>query len=236
MVAEKGARLRLAILSDIHGNLPALEAVMADVKGQSPDQIWCGGDIAWGGPWASECIAQVRDSGWTTVKGNTDVWITGDPQTIQDKKQRTEAEELAAAHEISDEDGQWLLNLPLGHNGPGSVLLVHGTPQSPFEGPEPDAPSGEFEIYEGKASLVVYGHVHIAFARRLSEGTLVANTGAVGLPKDGPKASYLLVDQKGPDLLLRHRRVSFDIDGAISEAKNKGGLVAESFIDGMKYL
>ncbi|MDQ3985734.1 MAG: metallophosphatase family protein [Actinomycetota bacterium] len=228
--------MRVAILSDIHGNLPALEAVVADVKHQSPDQIWCGGDLAWGGPWPSECIARVRDSGWTTVRGNTDVWITGDPQTIQDNKKRKEVADLAAAHEISDLDAQWLLNLPIGHNGPGSVLLVHGTPHSPFEAPEPDAPVGEFGIYEGKASLVVYGHVHIAFSRRLSEGTLVSNPGAVGLPKDGPTASYLLVDQKGPDLLLSHRRVGFDIDAAISEAKNKGGLVAESFIEGMRDL
>ena len=55
--------MRIAILSDIHGNLPALEAVFGDVKTQSPDEVWVGGDLGWAGPWARECIAQVRATG-----------------------------------------------------------------------------------------------------------------------------------------------------------------------------
>jgi putative phosphoesterase len=226
--------MRVAVLSDIHGNLPALEAVVSDLKDQSPDDIWCGGDIGWGAPWASECIARVRDAGWKTVKGNTDVWISGDPQTVGTEEDRRDLMELAEVHAISEDDAQWLLNLPIGHTGPGSILLVHGTPDSPFTAPMPDDPGSKFRVYEEKAALVVYGHVHRAFVRRLPEGTLVCNTGSVGLPMDGETASYLLIDQSGPDLLLRHRRVAYDRDKAVEEARRLENPVATRFIESVQ--
>ena len=221
------------MLSDIHGNLQALEAVIEDLEKQSPDEVWCGGDIAWGAPWGSECIQETRRRGWRTVRGNTDVWITGDPQTVESEEDRKKLIALAQAHDISNEDSQWLLNLPIGHSGPGSILLVHGTPKSPFVAPLPTAATSEFDVFQGKATLVVYGHVHHAFVRRLAAGTLVCNTGSVGLPMDGEAASYLLIDQKGPELMLRHRRVPFDRSSAIDEAKKIGGLVAEHFVESM---
>jgi predicted phosphodiesterase len=221
--------VRIAIVSDIHGNLLALDAVMADLEQKSPDEIWCGGDLGWAGPWASECIERVRRAGWLTIKGNTDVWITGDPQTIDDREARNEAKRLADQHSISDDDAQWLLNLPLGHNAPGSILLVHGTPNSPFDAPMPDADATEFVPYEGRAQIVVYAHVHRAFTRRLADGTLVTNTGSVGLPMDGDEACYLLIDRKGPDFVLSHRRVAFDRRGCLARAKSVAGLIDQKF-------
>ncbi|MGH2754589.1 MAG: metallophosphoesterase family protein [Actinomycetota bacterium] len=211
--------MRIAVVSDIHGNLLALDAVMTDLESQNPDQIWCGGDIGWGGSWASECIKRVRDAGWTTVKGNTDVWITGDPQTVDTEEERDLLNKLAAIHDISKEDAYWLANLPLGFTPAGSILLVHGTPQSPFSAPMPDAPASEFSVYEDRAKVVVYGHVHHAFVRRLAGGTIVANTGSVGFPQDGDTASYLIIDRHGPEISLRHRRVPFDRRAVIAEAR-----------------
>ena len=223
--------MRIAILSDIHGNLLALEAVMADLEVQSPDEVWCGGDLGWLGPWASECIQRVREAGWPTVKGNTDVWITGDPQTVESKVDRDSFMAIAEQHAVSQDDADWLLNLPMGHSGIGSVLLIHGTPDSPFRAPMPDDPAPDFAPYEDRAAVVVYAHVHRAFVRRLSGGTLVANTGAVGLPMDGETASYLLIDRVGTDITLRHRRVSFDRRGGLAEAKRLGGLIGERFTE-----
>ncbi len=221
--------MRIAIISDIHGNLIALDAVLADVAAHAPDEVWCGGDVAWSGPWASECIARVRSEGWPTVRGNTDVWITGDPQTVTDENERRDVREFAAGHGISEDDAQWLVNLPLGHSGPGSVLLVHGTPESPFTAPLPDSPTRDFDPYLGRAAIVVYGHVHMTFMRRLRDGTIVCNTGSVGLPMDSPFASYLLIDLNGTDWTLRHRRVAFDRDRALREARAIGGAVAQRF-------
>lgn len=222
--------MRIAVIADIHGNLMALDAVMTDIESLSPDEVWCGGDIAWAGPWPSECIARVREAGWVTVKGNTDVWVSGDPQTLESEEERSELVAAARAHEVSDDDAQWLLNLPLGHRGAGSILLVHGTPDSPFVAPLPDAPAGEFSPYEGQAALVVYGHVHHAFVRKLADGTIVANPGSVGLPQDGDTASYLVVDQDGPSSVLRHRRVAYDRRAAIAQARRMGGPVGERFL------
>ena len=228
--------MRIAVVSDIHGNLPALEAVLADLDSQAPDEVWCAGDIGWGAPWPSECIAIVRERNWTTVKGNTDVWITGDPQTVTSEEDRGLLMDLARAHNISKDDAQWLVNLPIGHTGKGSILMVHASPDTPFSAPDPYAAAAEFCTYEGRASVVVYGHVHEAFTRRLTEGTLLVNTGSVGLPKDGPMSSYLLIDRKGTDLMLRHRRVAFDAAEAAGEAEKIGGTLAEMFIGSMRDL
>ncbi|HEX3328181.1 MAG TPA: metallophosphoesterase family protein [Actinomycetota bacterium] len=225
--------MRIAVLSDIHGNLLALDAVMTDIEAQSPDQIWCGGDLAWGGPWASDCIARVRAAGWPTVRGNTDVWVTGDPQTIEGDADRKEMQAVAAAHDISDDDAAWLVSLPVGHTGEGSILLVHGTPESPFEAPMPDASAADFSPYQGEAAIVVYGHVHRAFVRRLSDGTIVCNPGSVGFPEDAETASYMLIDLEGPEWVLRIRRVAFDRRGSIAQARALGGPVERVFLSHM---
>lgn len=211
--------MRIAVIADIHGNLMALDAVMSDIETQEVDEVWCGGDIAFGGPWATECIARVRDAGWTTVKGNTDIWVTGDPQPHTDPEARTFIEEMASAHAVSDDDARWLVNLPLGHSAPGSMLLVHGTPDSPFEGPMPDSPVADFAPYEGRAGLVIYGHVHRAFVRKLSDGTIVCNTGSVGMPSDSADACYLLLDANGPSWMVRYRRVQFDRRAVVAQLK-----------------
>lgn len=223
--------MRIAVLSDIHGNLPALEAVHDDIKKRSVDQIWCGGDIAWGGPWAKECIAFVREAGWPSVKGNTDVWITGDPQAVPDPKDQEQLRDIAAAHAISPQDATWLLNQPIGHHGPGGLLLVHASPKSPFDAPGPDSPIAAFEQYQSESSVVVYGHVHHAFLRRLTDGTLVCNSGSVGLPKDGPTAVYLLIDQKGPNLGFEWPRVEFDRDLVVKAAEAADDAAAAWFLE-----
>lgn len=217
--------MRIAVVSDIHGNLVALDAVLADLERHSVDEVWCGGDIAFGGPWGAACVARVRATGWATVRGNTDVWVTGDPQTVESSEGRDEVEAFASEAALPDDDRRWLLGLPLGHSGRGSLLLVHGTPLSPFVAPEPDAPASEFAPYEGRAAIVVYGHVHRAFTRRLADGTIVCNAGSVGAPRDGHDACYLLVDQRGSDWTLRHRRVPYDRAAVVARAREAGGVI-----------
>ena len=207
---------------------------MKDVDQQAVDQIWCAGDLGWLGPRARECISYVKDAGWPTVLGNSDVWIAGDPQTVEGDEARETHKEIAAQHAISDEDARWLVSLPIGHSGPGSLLMVHGTPETPFAAPFPEDPPAAFTPYEGKAGLVIFGHVHMSFVRQLSDGTVVANPGSVGLPADGTTASYMLVDQQGPSWTIRYRRVEFDVSSVIEQARAFGGPAGERFIELLK--
>lgn len=204
---------------------------MADLAEQAPDEVWCAGDLAWGGPWPAECIARVREAGWITIRGNADVWVTGDPQAVDDAARRAELAAFAQAHGLSDADRRWLIELPFAHQGPGGLLLVHGTPESAFDAPMPDSAAVDFAPYEGKATLVIYGHVHRAFVRRLADGTLVANPGSVGWPMDDRTASYLIVERDGADLVLRHRRVAFDRRAVLAQARRMGGPIGHRLLE-----
>lgn len=227
--------MRIAVLSDIHGNLPALDAAIEDLEREAPDEIWCAGDLGWAGGWASECIERVRSEGWTTVKGNTDVWISGDPQTVTSDEQRAEFEALAAAHSVSEDDANWLVNLPVGHTGAGSLLMVHGTPEGPFDAPMPGDPPERFAPYEDQATLVIYGHVHRAFVRRLASGNLVCNPGSVGAPKDGPLGSYLLIERDSVHLTLRHKRFEFDREACLKRAEELTDPLREYFLKNLDF-
>lgn len=222
--------MRIAIVSDIHGNLMALDAVMTDLERQDVDEVWCGGDIAFGGPWASDCVDRVRASGWPTVCGNADFEMGGDVSNVSDPELRLKFAEVIAAHALSDDRVAWLAQLPEEHRVSDSVLLVHASPDSMFTAPQPDAPGDDFRSYEGRASLVVYGHVHKAFVRRLADGTIVCNPGSVGMPRDGETASYLLLDRVDNDWVIRFRRVPYDRRAAIAEARVAGGPIAEFFL------
>ena len=83
----------------------------------------------------------------------------------------------------------------------------------------PEAPAAEFEPYHDQAKTIIFGHVHVAYSRRLADGTLVCNAGSVGLPYDGDTACYLLVDLDGPEISLMHRRVDFDRRAVLAEAR-----------------
>lgn len=222
--------MRIAILSDIHGNLPALEAVLEDIAKQAPDEVWCAGDIGFGGPWASDCIDVARSEGWPCVRGNTDVWITGDPQTVEDEATRAVLQGIAAQHHISEERERWLLSLPVGHSGPGSLLVVHARPDSPFDAPGVAGTPADFEPFMGQAKLLVYGHVHVAFSRLLVDGSVVCNAGSVGLPFDGPHATYLLVHLRGTDWSWTHRRVAFDRAAVEAAAERAGDPIRNDFL------
>jgi diadenosine tetraphosphatase ApaH/serine/threonine PP2A family protein phosphatase len=94
----------------------------------------------------------------------------------------------------------------------------------------PDAPAADFTPYLGEAAIVVYGHVHRSFVRRLSDGTIVCNPGSVGFPEDADTASYLMIDLEGPEWVLRMRRVSFDRRGSLAQARAVGGALEREFV------
>ena len=210
--------MRIAIVSDIHGNLLALDAVMTDLESQAPDEVWCGGDIGWGGPWASECIERCPRCGLDDRERQHRHLDRRRPSDDRGRVERKRFQEVAGQHDIGKEAADWLINLPLGHTGAG-IDRSWSTARRPHPSRLPSPPTPPASSSPTRArELVVYGHVHIAFSRRLADGTLVCNPGSVGMPKDGPTASYLITDLAGAEITLQHRRIDFDRRAGLAQA------------------
>jgi predicted phosphodiesterase len=224
--------MRIAIVSDIHGNRTAFEAVLADMKQTSPDLILHGGDLANSGASPAEIVDHIRDLGWPGVVGNTDELLFR-PASLHEFAQHTPAlqplvaviEEVAAAtREALGEDRlAWLRDLPRTQQhgcGYGSMTLVHASPGDLWRAPAAEASDAELEsMYAplGQAT-VIYAHIHHPYIRSVS-GRIVANTGSVSLSYDGdPRASYLLLDDSIPSI----RRVAYDMDKELEALSNCG--------------
>ncbi len=210
--------MRIAIVSDIHGNLPALEAVLADLRQTSPDLIFHGGDLPHGGASPAGIVDQIRDLGWPGVLGNTDEMLF-EPESLSAFASQsphlqplwTAIQEMAAATCEALGEGRlaWLRTLPRTQlHGP--MALVHASPESTWRAPGPEASDAELEsVYLPLGRpIAVYGHLHRSYIRTLPKIT-VANTGSVSLSYDGDRrASYLLLDGSAPSI----RRVEYDVD------------------------
>ena len=215
--------MRVAIVSDIHGNRRAFQAVLADLRQVAPDLVVHGGDLAAGGTHPAEIIDQVRALGWPGVRGNTDEMLWA-PERVA---------EYAAAHpklapilamvqemipptlaSIGEERLRWLEGLPPLYSHEG-FRLVHASPGDLWRAPMPNASDDELlSTYAALgAPIVVYGHIHCPYVRRLP-GLTVANTGSVSQSYDGDtRASYLVMD--GDSITIR--RVEYDVQ---SEAED----------------
>jgi predicted phosphodiesterase len=210
--------MRSAIVSDIHGNRTAFEAVLADLRETSPDLILHGGDLADGGASPVEIVDRVRDLGWPGVVGNVDEMLFR-PESLEEfannppRMQPLFAviREMAAATRaaLGEERLAWLRGLPLKQIH-GSMALVHASPESCWRAPAPEASDAELEsVYSPLGQPVaVYAHIHRPFIRSVA-GMIVANTGSVSLSYDGDRrAAYLLLDEAKPEI----RRVEYDLD------------------------
>jgi len=210
--------VRIAIVSDIHGNRTAFEAVLADLRQTSPDLILHGGDLADAGSSPVEIVDRIRDLGWQGVVGNTDEMLFA-PETLREFASQSPKlqpmfaaiAEMAAATRaaLGEERLGWLRGLPrVQMHGP--LALVHASPRSCWRAPAPEASDAELEsVYAPLGRPVaVYGHIHRSYIRRVS-GMIVANSGSAGLSYDGDRrAAYLLLDASTPSI----RRVEYDVD------------------------
>ena len=210
--------MRIAIVSDIHGNLTALEAVLADLRQTSPDLILHGGDLPHGGARPVEVVDRIRELGWQGVVGNTDEMLFR-PESLTEFAQQTPqmqpflapTQEMAVAtcEALGEERLAWLLALPSTQiHGP--MALVHASPESCWQGPVPEASDSDLESVYGPLGqpIAVYAHIHRPYIRTVSRMTVV-NTGSVSLSYDGDRrAAYLLLDDSRPTI----RRVEYDLD------------------------
>lgn len=221
--------MRIAIFSDVHGNLTALEAVVADLRRQRPDVVFHGGDLAYGGCGAAEVIDLIAGEGWAGVVGNTDEMLWSDvgraaleasaPKLKPLFRMLFETFAPATRKLIGESRLDWLRRLPaeLRHE---SLAVLHASPGNLWRAPMHTADDVELErTYKDlNAQIVVYCHIHRPFIRRVGEMT-VCNCGSVGSPYDGdPRASYLLIDDGQPAI----RRVEYDVEKEVERLLKSG--------------
>lgn len=215
--------MRLAIVSDIHGNLTALEAVIADIERRGVDRVVHGGDLALVGCRPAEVIDRVRELGWPGIVGNTDELLWRPQEHAVQARNAPKLRKLlralfdeyapATRELLGDERIAWLRRLPSEHRD-GELALVHASPGDLWRAPQADAEDAELAATYGPcdAQVVVYGHIHRPYVRRLGQ-LLVANSGSVGSPFDGdPRASYLLVNSDAAQVV----RVEYDIEREVA--------------------
>jgi len=220
--------MRTAIVSDIHGNLTAFEAVLADLRETAPDLVLHGGDLGDNGSSPCEVLDRIRDLGWQGVVGNTDEMLF-DPDSLsrfasglpQLKSMWDAIEEMAAdvRQRIGEDRLKWLRALPR-EQMREHFALVHARPDTAWRAPMDSAADSDLQSAYGPLGrpVVVYGHIHRPYVRRIS-GVVVANSGSVGLPHDGDRrASYLLLDDGEPSI----RRVEYDVDRELKALRSSG--------------
>ena len=211
--------MRLAVVSDVHGNLAALEAAVADLRAMSPDLVVQAGDLAALGPRPAEVVDRIRELGWPGVVGNTDEMLW---DGSIEAEQRSRAPKLRswldvlfgvlapwASERLGEDRLAWLGSLSRERIRAG-VRVLHASPRDLWRAPMPDAGDRELQdTYRAEGiAVAVYGHIHRPFVRTLERLT-VANSGSVGLPWDGDwRPSYLLLDDGRPTV----RRVAYDLD------------------------
>ncbi len=213
--------MKLAFLSDIHGNVPALEAVLADVARFSVDAVYHLGDLVGYNPFPNQVAAKVRDLGLTGVVGNYDLAVAAevpDPIAVYLNPAISDlAKDIFrwTRSQVTPETRAYLLGLPerltLKCNGL-ELLLTHGSPRHIREYLRPHLTDEELQpvLASIPERVLLTGHTHLPMVRQVA-GKWLINPGSVGFPKDGDyRASWALVTVKG-GLEVELRRVDYDV-------------------------
>jgi diadenosine tetraphosphatase ApaH/serine/threonine PP2A family protein phosphatase len=205
----------LGVLYDIHGNLPALEAVLAEADELGVDRWLLGGDYGTPSPWPLEtldCLKQLEPATW--IRGNGERWLREPPA---DRPEVMQSYELFAGG-LPDDVVDWLYNLPAQAEVEG-VLFVHGSPLSDVESFAPEPEEDEALMLAGVHDrLVVFGHSHQQFRRPGPDGTDLLNPGSVGMPLDGDtRAAWATFDGD-----FTFRRTEYDVQKAADAYRAMG--------------
>ena len=215
---------RVTIFGDIHGNLPALEAVLGDIEAHDTCPLYCLGDLVGYGTFPNEVIATIRERNIPTLMGNYDhgVGNSSDDCGCAYTSKAAEAlgkRSIAWTNENSTAENKLFLKqlpaqIPLQLDGL-RILLVHGSPRKINEYLYEDRPDATMErlLDMAQADVLVCGHTHIPYHRILPSGRHVVNAGSVGKPKDGnPQACYVILEANNSDLAVTFNRVPYDVE------------------------
>lgn len=217
--------MRIALLADVHANLPALRAVTEDIRASGARTCVCAGDVVGFGPHPKACVDAVRSMCQVVVAGNHDraVGAGEDPRCAPELAAAVAASMDLARRQLETADLAWLRGL--GHEQSlylhGQVLFaVHGSPTDPLHrgitaDVDPQRLAMEFMTVD--ADFIVLGHTHRPMVLRdVVESAVLINPGSVGMPLDGdPRASYALLDTE--DGTVHLRRLPYDVSSVIED-------------------
>lgn len=227
------------IFGDIHGNLPALEAVFQDIEARGLTNLYCLGDLVGYGTFPNEVVNLIRQRGIPTLMGNYDQGVGNNSddcgcayKTDVDRRRGELSIAWSNAH-TSDDNKAFLRDLPAHipvQMGDLQVLLVHGSPRKVNEYLFEDRPDDYFEriMDAAQADVIVCGHTHLPYHKVLPSGRHVINAGSVGKPKDhDPRAGYITLSIIGRDVQVEFIRVAYDVERiaqAIEVTPEEGGM------------
>jgi putative phosphoesterase len=214
---------RVAVITDIHANLPALEAVLDAIERTGADAVYCGGDLVGYGPHPNEVCALIEERGIPTIYGNYDHAIGRDLEdcgcAYRDQHDR-ELGQLSIAWTLAHTNRrskEFMRRLPFDRRfelGRNRVRLVHGSPRKVNEYLFADKPARTFERIAAGADcdVLVFGHTHQPWIREYG-GVLFVNCGSVGKPKDGdPRAAFALLQLDGDRVAADIERIDYDAE------------------------
>jgi putative phosphoesterase len=234
---------RVAVITDIHANLPALQAALARIDELGVDATYCGGDLVGYGPHPNEVCALIAERGIPTIYGNYDYAIGRDLTdcgcayvTAHDREVGQRSVDWTLAHtDQASKDFMRALPFDLRFEvGATSVRLVHGSPRKVNEYLFEDKPDRLYERLAAaeEADALVFGHTHRPWVREHG-GVLFVNCGSVGKPKDGdPRGAFALLEADGARLRITIERVGYDADAVAREVQAAGlpGELAEKLV------
>ncbi len=216
--------MKLAVFSDIHANLHALQAAWADIQTQGADAVYCLGDLVGYGAFPNEVVEFIRQSGVPTIMGNYDQGVGFNQEecgcAYRDAVSRAHGQEsLMWSRRVTRDDNKASLRQLVDHirlKPDGlDLLLVHGSPRRINEYLYEDRPVASFErlAEQSEADVLFFGHTHLPYQKQVGR-TLFVNTGSVGKPKDGdPRAGYVTIELGQPSRVTFHR-VAYDVAAA----------------------
>ncbi len=244
--------MRVAVISDIHGNSIGLDTVLEDLRRHPADRIVCLGDAIQGGPQPAQVVARLREVGCPVVMGNADAWLltgseTGSENISEERQRILDAVREWTLKQLSAEDRSFIqafrptveIELEAGRR----LLCFHGSPDSFDDVMLPDSPQEKLLQFLGKHNADVFtgGHTHVQYMRRITrEGAILFNPGSVGLayahyqPEGEERmdawAEYALLSSQGDRLVLEFRRVPYDVEPLLEAYRSSGRPYSEKGI------
>jgi diadenosine tetraphosphatase ApaH/serine/threonine PP2A family protein phosphatase len=214
----------LGLIYDVHGNLEALEAVLADAGGAGIGRFFLGGDYALFGLRPAETVERLRtlDAQW--IRGNVDRWTAHPHEAPDDAVLHgaiVECREALGDRVVAD-----LGELPEWLSDAGRVRFTHASPASDMRSFGPEPGEDDEELLAGHAEpLQIFGHTHVPFEREGPGGVRLVNPGSVGMPMDGDqRASWAILHDDGR---IEHRRVAYDWKGVVAGLRAVGATWAD---------